>query len=531
MGSNRQNESGFILLLTFFLMVGLIGLVSGLLYLASYETRDVGIQVEDTKLLNLAEAGVQRAKREIRDDKLTTTQLGVADLRGATTSQTSGGNTVAQLNRVRYYNESSGILTLEATGVGTTSNVILTNFDLNYLNTKITSVKIGCRYRKATSGGSNPNLQIAYTTVGGPIPQPGSTSYSIAVGSTSFPAEYSSWVVLNITTDRSWTWGLINSSNFQIRAQASGTASNSRDVDIDYLFLQVTYEIDTQTEPWSTGSYQAYPITLGAGTIQSVSIADEQGKVHLNTASQALFRYLMVENGISDATAQPVAQHIVDYRSTPNPFDSIEELLQVNGMTTTIYNAIAQDVTVYSYINTSAQDPAAARAPININTASPAVLRAIFDPLTFNNDSDVPDLVSDITNQRDPEEGSGPFTCFYSADTNVTTDFYDFERSLSYLNNAEDDRVLGNADASLLVPRQGGNDEPALTTEFSYDSYAFKVDSLANIGGATGRNYRIRTILGDDGNFVFTNYDGDLTPSSPSIGWRKENFQNPPPPP
>ena len=516
----KSKKSGFILILTFFMMAGLVLLIAGLVYLVSYETRDVGIQVEDIKILNLAEAGVQRAKREIRDDKLTTTQVGVADLRGATTSQTSGGNTVAQLNRVRYYNESSGILTLDAAGSGT--NVILQNFDLNYLNTKITSVKIGCRYRKATSGGSNPNLTIEYKTGSGSFPEAGNLSHTVTVSSTTFNDPYASWIPLDITADRSWTWDLINSSNFQIRATAYNSAN--RDVDIDYLFLQVTCEIDTQTEPWFTGSYQAYPIPLGAGTIESVSIADEQGKVHLNTATQGLLRYLMVENGIVDPAASQVATNIINYRFT-NQFDSIEELLQVNGMTTTIYNAIAQDVTVYSYINTSAKDPSGARAPVNINFASQAVLEAIFDPLPFNSPSDIPNLANAIIAQRN----IAPFKCFYSSDSLIPTDFYDFALSQSYLSTTEDDWVLGNADASLLVPRQGGTDRPALTTEFSYDTYAFKVISLANIGGniaAGGRNYRVQTILGDDGSQAFTTSSGDTT----SSGWRKENFQSPPPP-
>lgn len=282
---------------------------------------------------------------------------------------------------------------------------------------------------------------------------------------------------------------------------------------MDYLYLRATYEIDTPTESWFTGTYQTYPLSLGSGTIESVLITDEQGKVHLNTASQLLLRYLMVENGVADATANTVATNIVNYRAA-DKLDSAEELQQVTGVTNSIYSAIVQDVTVYSYINTYAQGPTGARAPVNINTASRAVLEAIFDPLTFSDASDITNLADAIITQR----AASPFTAFYSSDTAITTDFYDFVRSLSYLSDAENDRVLGNADTSSLTPREGGTDEDALTTEFSYDSGTFKVESVAKYNL---RSYRVATVLGQDGAKTFTNYSGDTT----SAGYRKENFE------
>ena len=221
----------------------------------------------------------------------------------------------------------------------------------------------------------------------------------------------------------------------------------------------------------------------------------------------------MVEHGVADATANTVATNIVNYRATKN-FDNIEEAQQVSGMTPSIYDAIKPDITVYSFINTYAQDPLGARAPININTASREVLEAIFDPLTFNNASDIINLADAIISQRN----TTPFACFYASDSSVTSDFYDFERSQSYLSNAEDDRVLGNADASVLVPRSGGNSEDALTTEFCYDANTFKVESLADV---LGRKLRIKTIFGEDGAHTFTTFVGDTT----SIGYRKDNFE------
>jgi len=482
---------------TYIFLVILTVIVGTLAFMATHETRDIGAQIEDGQMIYLAEAGAERAMREIRNDYTTSTQTGTATIRGATA--TAGGAGVSNVTRISYVDDSNA--TISSSAATATAN--LTVFDANYTNTRIVSVSLGARASRDT-GGTGATLELSYATDG--VFPSANTKLTVALPNSTTLVNYSQ----DITADRSWTWSTIMSSNFTLRAIR--TAGN-RDLRLDAIYLIVTYEIDTGTEAWSTGSYQTYPISLGKGTIQSVSIIAEQGKVHINTAPQALLRFLMEEYGTVSATANTVATNIVSYR-TSNNFDSVEELQQVTGMTSTIYNAIKGDVTVYSYINTYAQGPAGSRAPVNINTASRQVLEAIFDPITFNNASDITNLANDIIVQR----ATAPFTCFYSSDSSVTTDFFDFERSLSYLSNAEDDRVLGNADASLLVPRQGGSSEDALTTEFSYDTNAFYVQSLADIGG---RRFRIKTILGELGNKTFTNFAGDTT----STGYRQENYE------
>jgi DNA uptake protein ComE-like DNA-binding protein/Tfp pilus assembly protein PilX len=502
-----SNQGGFILLLTLVFMVVLTALVGALVFMVTYETRDVAIQADDAKLLNLAEAGVQRALRAIRDDVLTFTQTGVADLRGNTTSGTAGN--ANQRNRVRYFNESGGTLSIDASGDGT--YVILSDLDLNYLGTRIKNVSIGCRYCKSSGGGNNPSLEILYTTDGA-FPQAGNSSFTTVVSSSSYNAE--PYIVLDITADRAWTWSIINSPDFQIRA--FGFNSNNRNVQTDYLFLQVTYEIDTNTEPWHTGSYDSFPISLGGGTIESISIADEAAKAHLNYASQTLLRYLMEERGIASGTADALATDIVAYRSGKF-FDSVAELQQVTGMTSAYYDLIKDYVTVYSFINTSATRPSGSRAPININTASQEVLEAVFDALSLGA-GDAASLATDIISTR----ASAPFTCFYSSDSAVTTDFYDFVTSRAYLstsgNPSEQDRVLDSADASPLVPIDGSADYDNPATEFCYDGNAFKVESLADI---QGRGFRVKTVLGDDGSHTFATFIGDTT----NVGYRQENFE------
>lgn len=502
-----RDERGIVLLLTFIFMVALISMAGALLFVATYETRDMGAQIDDVKILNLAEAGVERAMRAIRDDVTPSTQTGVADLRGNATSGTAGN--ANQRNRVRYYDEGSGVLTIDASDG---EYVILQDFDLNYLNASIKNVKIGCRYRRASSGGVNPNLEIFYTT-NGVFPEAGNSSFDQAMTSTSYNA--SPFIVLDITNDRTWTWPVINNSNFQIRARAYG--ATNKNVEVDYMFLQVTFDIDTLTEPWATGSYASFPISLGAGTIESISIADEQAKVHLNTASQSLLRYLMEERGIASAAANTLATNIVDYRAA-NPLDSVEELQQVTGMTQAYYDLIKDYVTVYPYINTSAVRPSGSRAPVNINTAPREVLEAIFDPLSLGA-TDAASLATDIINTR----AAAPFTCFYSSDSTITTDFYDFVDGRSYIgtsgNPDERDRVLDNADASPLIPVNANSDPfDAVTTEFCYGTSAFKVDTAAAIHDI---GYRIKTILGADGSRTFTTYSGDASAS----GYRKESFE------
>lgn len=479
-------------------MATLTALVSALVFMTIHETTDIGAQVDDAKMLFLADAGVERALREIRRDYVTTTQTGAADLRGASTT---GSTSVDEVARIRYIAEATGNATINASG----DEAILSTFDANYTNTRIVSVFLGLRASRA-SDGSGATVEVKYTTTGsfgGGAAGPTKLTAILTTTMTAYSA--------NITADRTWTWPTIMSSNFKMNCQRdSGTSS----VNLDAIYLSVTYEIDTNTEPWSTGSYQTYPVSLGDGTIQSVSITAEQGKAHLNTASQTLLRYLMEENGVASATANTVATNIVSYRGSNN-FDTIEEVQQVSGMTSSIYSAIDQDITVYSYINTNAQRPTGSRAPININTASRQVLEAVFDaPALGLGDTDPASLATDIINTR----ATAPFRAFYSSDSAVTTDFFEFVNDRSYLTATERNNVLDNADASSLVPVPDFAGFTGVTTEFSYDTNTFKVES---VGRVSARDFRVKTILGEKGAKTFTTFVDDTT----SVGYRQENFE------
>ncbi|MBI3315610.1 MAG: hypothetical protein HYZ87_01360, partial [Candidatus Omnitrophica bacterium] len=118
---------GFVLLLTFTFVIVLTGLLVALLFLVTYEMRDTAFQTEDAKLLYLAEAGSERALREIRDDYVTTTQTGTSDLRG---EDTSGSSNVNNPNRMRYEEDANAALEDDD------SDARLRSFDANYTNTR-----------------------------------------------------------------------------------------------------------------------------------------------------------------------------------------------------------------------------------------------------------------------------------------------------------------------------------------------------------------------------------------------------------
>lgn len=151
-----KDERGLVLLWTFILMIGLIFFVSALGYYISHETKDVGFQYEDTKLLYLAEAGTERVLREIRDDYLTTTQTGIAEIRGDDTSSSSN---VDNDDRMRYEEDQNAVINAD------TDVALLKDFDKNYTNTRIIKVELGIRANRV-NGGTGATVEVAYATDG-----------------------------------------------------------------------------------------------------------------------------------------------------------------------------------------------------------------------------------------------------------------------------------------------------------------------------------------------------------------------------
>ncbi len=161
-----------------------------------------------------------------------------------------------------------------------------------------------------------------------------------------------------------------------------------------------------------------YGWRFGAGEIR-VSVQDEGGKIDLNVSTDALLKALMVAAGESSNDAAVLVDRIVDYRDINDlrqlngaedrdysdaelpygakdaPFEAVEELRQVYGMTTALFDRVAPALTVQ----------AAQREP-HVPTA-PALVRAAMA-------GEVPDEISDepVAGKDGPEapETIGPDT-------------------------------------------------------------------------------------------------------------------------
>jgi general secretion pathway protein K len=117
----------------------------------------------------------------------------------------------------------------------------------------------------------------------------------------------------------------------------------------------------------------ATPFTVEfAGHHVVVTVQDESGKIDLNLANGELLRRLLIVAGIDTQAAQPLVDKILDWREPgigrrlngakakeyddagilygPRnaPFQSVEELQLVMGMTPMLYERIAPSLTVYS---------------------------------------------------------------------------------------------------------------------------------------------------------------------------------------
>ncbi len=104
-----------------------------------------------------------------------------------------------------------------------------------------------------------------------------------------------------------------------------------------------------------------------------ISAQDEGGKIDLNRAPDSIIRGLFAAVGVAEDEAAALTDAIVDYRAAgrqygakDRPFESTDELLQVLGMTTEVYELVAPALTVHSR-----------RRRVNRDTAPPLVLAAL----------------------------------------------------------------------------------------------------------------------------------------------------------
>jgi general secretion pathway protein K len=133
--------------------------------------------------------------------------------------------------------------------------------------------------------------------------------------------------------------------------------------------------VASPSAPANTGRFRAdgtvYTWRFANSTVH-ISVQDEGGKINLNQANEALLAALFDSVGIDPGKAQSLADAIADFRDADNlprphgaeeaeyraagllwgpknaPFQAVEELQQVLGMTPEIYERVTPDLTIYS---------------------------------------------------------------------------------------------------------------------------------------------------------------------------------------
>ncbi len=189
--------------------------------------------------------------------------------------------------------------------------------------------------------------------------------------------------------------------SFKERMEKKFIAEAGLERGIMELFYRSVYKNQTLiiegSEVWKTDG-TSYNGQIGDGHY-TVSVMDESGKVDINTASDIVFKNLLINVGVQGEEIDTIVDSIMDWRdpddfhrlhgaesdyymSLPNPysaknanFDTLEELLLVKGMTSEILYGSASGGEKRGLINFLTVNSKTNR--ININAAPKEVLMAI----------------------------------------------------------------------------------------------------------------------------------------------------------
>jgi general secretion pathway protein K len=121
-------------------------------------------------------------------------------------------------------------------------------------------------------------------------------------------------------------------------------------------------------------------------TMLTVRIYDENGKIDINGCQQDKLRQLFAAAGETDDRAKEIAEHVVEWRTPAatgsknatgsasdqsdrprgGPFESVDEIRLVRGVTSDLFGAVASLLTVYS-----------PGCQVDLSVASPAVRQAL----------------------------------------------------------------------------------------------------------------------------------------------------------
>jgi len=554
------NKKGMSIIFAVFTLLLLSVLGVALFSMISSDVESAASRVVLSRAIGTAEGGIQIGTQAIIDDVNAAVQTGsptdngyhgVVYLEGYSYSGSgyisSRPPRRACLHGRRWNNQNAYFCRLQAI---TGANVTIWDFKQkrNLIGTRLKALEIVMRARTNGGSGLYPVIQLEYSIDGGlNWIQPGDPLTN------TFTIDNSSWTSGDTTLSyRSvpfdalvdWNTFMNQSANFMIRARRitdpSEDPNTGRRCDIDWLALRATVEVDAQTEEWfsdwmnggGTPTPKTVDMALGNGKIRSIAISDESGKININYVTADAWRhlrYLMIYNGIPSGTAGTLTNLVIARISGGDWFDTIEELKQITGMTDEYYDMIDQDVTVYSWVNNATTRSGTptnpqSRAPVNINTASKNVLKAILRYGTRNN-SRAERLANEIITRRTTQ----PFTHMYStyahqAATRDLKSFSGFIESRTYLNNNRKRRICEYADATFYnrdVTRDW-NSSRQRATEFSYYSNTFLITAVGESGdisrtvaSAFGNSYDYATYsLSTDGTFNLPTYIGDATLAS-----------------
>jgi general secretion pathway protein K len=149
----------------------------------------------------------------------------------------------------------------------------------------------------------------------------------------------------------------------------AAVARAAADAGIQRALLDLTAQ-DAGTKKFRTNG-TVYRLRFVNSTVR-ISIQDEAAKIDLNRAPEPVLVGLLVSHGVDLGAAQSLADAIADFRDTDNfrrplgaekadydaaglawgpknmPFQALEELQQVLGMTADIYERVAPELTIYS---------------------------------------------------------------------------------------------------------------------------------------------------------------------------------------
>jgi general secretion pathway protein K len=178
----------------------------------------------------------------------------------------------------------------------------------------------------------------------------------------------------------------------------------------------------TDPQRWQANGVK-HAFTLD-GTLLTVSIHDESGQIDLNAAPDALIKSLFVSMGLSEAASVTLLDVVLDWRDTDNlkrlhgaedddyravgknylppngPFETVDELQRVLGMTAELYRKLAPALTVYSRqrgVNTAV-------APREVLLALPGVNPALVEQYLVQRQS-----LLDSGQAAPAFAGAGPF--------------------------------------------------------------------------------------------------------------------------